>query len=213
MIRVNKSRETPASLLVENCKNYDGQDVKKTLYDDQHGKCYLCEQKTFKSYNIEYYRAKAVGFYPELTFAWINLFLSCPYCNGRKPNAYDILDPTNNDIEEIISHRIDFSNSLILFSNLREGIQEGFTIRLLDILFNGKDQIRDDKTQLLYNDLKTEIEFFLSLLVDNENNKQKIIDSLSIKKEFLAFKYWIIKDNNRLYEEFKGDMTWNKVVS
>ena len=218
MIRVSKAADVPASLLAENCSNYNGQDVQEALVADQHEKCYLCEQKTTKSFQIEHHKAKAAGYFPHLEFAWSNLFLACGYCNGRKPNDYDILDPVANDIENIISHRLDLGQKSVILSNLRTGTQELYTVCLLERLFNGKNGLRDKKGEMLFKDLSIEIIFFMSLLNAYQNtpsaeNKQKVIDSLLITKEFLAFKYWIIKDNPTLLNDFKDYMVWNKPIS
>lgn len=45
----------------------------------------------------------------------------------------------------------------------------------------------------------------------HEINKQAIIDCLNKSKEFLGFKYWIIKDNDDLNEEFSDHIVWNKI--
>jgi hypothetical protein len=215
MIRVNKSSDIPASLLVENCADYNGQDVQEALVADQHQKCYLCEQKTTKSFQVEHLKAKADGFYPELKYTWSNLFLSCPYCNGRKPNDFDLLNPISDNIEEIICHRLDLSAKSAAITSFRVGLKEDYTVRLLDRLFNGRNNLRDIKGKILFDDIEREIVFFLKLLNDYKDfetpeDKQKVIDSLLITKEFLAFKYWIIKDNG-FYERFKDYMIWNKI--
>lgn len=215
MIRIVKSSLIPPSLLVDNCNHYDGQDVQEALVNDQHQKCYLCEQKTTKSFQIEHHKAKAI--YPQLKYIWTNLFLSCPYCNGRKPNDFDLIDPVHTNIEDIIAHRIDLLTRTAEIVGLRAGVQENFTVSLLDKIFNGKDRLRDIKGEILFKDLEREIVFFLKILLDYETagtpeNKQKVIDSLLITKEFLAFKYWIIKDNPGLYDEFKDHMVWNKTA-
>jgi uncharacterized protein (TIGR02646 family) len=215
MIRVNKAAEIPSSLCSENCNHYDGQDVQETLYSDQHGKCYLCEQETHKDYQIEHLRAKAEGFYPDLEFSWTNLFLVCGYCNGRKPNTFEIIDPTANNIEDLIIHRIDFYSKKVEFQSQPSDINTQHTIDLLTRLFNGKSQIRDKRGQILYKDLNREISNFLEMLLEyksypNEENKQIVIDLLYISKEFLGFKYWIIKDSG-FYDEFKDFMIWNKL--
>ncbi|SRR5260221_7829703 len=215
MITVYKTPIIPASLLVVNCSKHDGQDVQETLVTDQYEKCYLCEQKTTKSFQIEHHKAKAIGHYPELAYTWSNLFLSCPYCNVRKPNEFQLLDPVNNNIEDIIFHRLDLSTKSAVIGSLRAGIQEDYTVRLLDRLFNGKDKLRDIKGEILFKDLEREIVFFMRLLneyknLSNPENKQKVIDSLLITKEFLAFKYWIVKDNSSLYNDFRDYLIWNK---
>jgi hypothetical protein len=188
--------------------------VQEALVSDQHEKCYLCEQKTTKSFQIEHHKAKAVGYHPELKYTWSNLFLTCGYCNGRKPNEFDLLDPAHNNIEDIIAHRLNLSAKSAIITSIRQGIQENYTVTLLDKLFNGKNHIRDIKGKILYNDLEREIVFFMGLLNEYKTsrtpeNKQKVVDSLLITKEFLAFKYWIVKDTG-FYDDFKPFMIWNK---
>ena len=216
MIRVNKAAEIPASLLVENCNHYDGQDVQETLYSDQYGKCYLCEQETHKTFQIEHLKPKDEGYSPELKYEWTNLFLSCGYCNGRKPNSFEILDPTINNVEDLIIQRIDLYSKKVEFQSLPSDINTQHTIDLLTRLFNGKSQIRDKRGQILFEDLNREISNFLEMLLTyksnpDEANKQIIIDLLHISKEFLGFKYWIIKDSG-FYNEFQEFMIWNKTA-
>ncbi len=213
MIRVRKSENVPGSLAVANPVAYDGQDVQAALVLDQDQKCYVCEQDHKQNFQVEHLKPKAL--FPELKYTWSNLFSACPYCNGRKPNNYEILDPTQHNIEEILVQKLDLSKKTIEVNTLRVGIQEEFTAKLLKKIFNGQNNIRDIKAQKLYDDLQREVIFFLTLLNDykNENtpdNKQKIIDVLDIKKEYLAFKYWILKENN-LDSEFKDHFLWNKV--
>lgn len=216
MIRVNKTAEIPISLQVENCTRYDGQDVQETLYLDHHGKCYLCEQETHKTFEIEHLQSKAEGFSPELKFDWTNLFLSCKYCNGRKPNNLEILNPLNVNIEVVISHKFDINLGKIEFFSNSDDPNTLETIKLLSILFNGKSNIRDIKGKILFDDLNREILNFLKMLIQyksnpNEESKQIIIDLLHISKEFLGFKYWIIKDSD-MYGEFQEYMVWNKTA-
>jgi uncharacterized protein (TIGR02646 family) len=107
MIRILKFPEVPASIQKPDCNRYDGQDVQDKLVADQHGKCYLCENKPHHNFVIEHLKPKAEGYYPELKYKWENLFLSCQYCNGRKPNSFLILDPTKINVEEIIEQRME----------------------------------------------------------------------------------------------------------
>jgi len=216
MIRVRKSTEIPLSLQSPNCSRYDGEDVREVLFNDHDGKCYLCEQKIRKSFQIEHLKAKADGYYPELRYSWSNLFLACPYCNGRKPNDFDqILVPTSVNIEDIIEQRINFGDSLVVHQSKQQTKSINHTISVLDRLFNGRSGLRDFKGQLLYEDLQREISFFMELLLKyrsdhDEINKQAIIDCLHRSKEFLGFKYWIIRDNDLLNQEFSDFIVWNK---
>ena len=132
MIRVSKNPNTPASLQVNGCSNYNGQDVQEQLVEDQHEKCYLCEQFTGKDFQIEHLKPKADNYHPELKYTWTNLFLSCPFCNARKPNSSKILDPSLYDIENLISQKIDFPNNKIVFTGDTGQIEIKDTIELLD---------------------------------------------------------------------------------
>jgi uncharacterized protein (TIGR02646 family) len=216
MIRVRKSIEVPQSLQAQNCNKYDSEDVKVVLYENQNGKCYLCEQKTRKSFEIEHFKAKTEGYYPELKFTWSNLFLSCPYCNGRKSNDFNhLLNPIDDDIEEIIEQRILFDKNRVEFESSHHSESIKQTICLLDKLLNGKSGIRDIKGQILYKDIERETMFFMELLLkyrleSNQTNKQAVIDCLHVSKEFLGIKFWIMKDNINLYNEFKSYLVWNK---
>lgn len=161
MIRLRKDTNIPLSLQSVECNKYDDEDVRKTLYTDQDGKCYLCEQKTGKSFEIEHLKAKAEGFYPELKFTWSNLFLACPYCNGRKPNhLVNLPNPVEHNIEDLIEQCISFSRNKVEFKSKETSISICETIDLLDKLLNGKFGIRDVKANILYKDIEREIVFF-----------------------------------------------------
>lgn len=213
MIRVRKSSNIPPSLLVQNCSAHDGQDVQEALMDDSYKKCYLCEQYVNKSFQVEHHKGQAQN--ANLKYEWTNLFLSCLYCNQRKSGGYDLVNPLTNNIEDLIIHRLDLTLKNIVFIVDPLNVQGVSTVRLLERLFNGKNGIRDVKCKELYEDLQREYVTFLTFLLDYKQNntlvnKQKIIDSLLISKEFLAFKYWIIIDDPLLFNEFRSYMSWNK---
>jgi uncharacterized protein (TIGR02646 family) len=214
MIRVSKADEVPASLLKNPCTAYNGEDVEEQLMNDQDGKCYLCEQQARQNYQIEHLRPKADGYFPELKYEWTNLFLACPYCNGRKSNALLLLDPTAHPLEEIIEQRIDFSSSQVIFTSSQIDDETNDTIHLLDYLHNGENGIRKVRTQQFYKDLQQQMMGFLNLLMNFRNdptaeNKQVALDSLAIEKEYLGLKYWMIKDIPDLYAEFEPCLRWN----
>lgn len=215
MIRVKKNPAVPASLQINPCTHYDGQDVQDQLIVDQEEKCYLCEQKTGKHYEIEHLRPKADDYYPQLKYDWNNLFLGCNYCNKRKPNRLQLLDPTAHNVEETIEQRVDFNGNKVLFISGNTDSETKDTIELLDRLHNGINGLRDRKTQVFYKDLQQQLLGFMTILSDyqlnpSDDNKQAVIDSLSVRKEFLGLKYWLIKDNAPLFNVFKSHMVWNK---
>lgn len=214
MIRLKKSEAIPASLQVPNCNKYDGQDVQDTLYEDQDGKCYLCEQTTRKNFEIEHFKAKSA--YSDSKYTWDNLLLSCPYCNARKSSGYkELMNPLEHNIEEIIEQRLVFSKNTIELKSSNTSESANTTINLLERLLNGKSGLRDKKAEILYKDIEQTITVFLEHLIryksePSSENKQIVIDSLKIHKEFLALKYWLVKDHSDLYEVFGSYMVWNR---
>lgn len=212
MIKVRKSTVIPPSLLEPACNDHNGQDVQAALLVDSDRKCYICEQYVNKTFQVEHHKGQAQ--FPDLKYDWTNLFMSCVYCNGRKSGGYDLLNPIENKIEDLIIHRLTLSKKSVLFTGDPLNPQTSSTISLLKKLFNGKNDLRDVKCKELYEYLQREYVKFLEFLVDyktesTESNKQKIIDSLLVTKEFLAFKYWIIKDDAELFPEFQEYMLFN----
>ncbi len=64
--------------------------VKEELHEIYHNKCAFCESDiTAGSYNhIEHYRPKAIYYW--LAYSWDNLLLSCPKCNTKKSDLFEI---------------------------------------------------------------------------------------------------------------------------
>jgi len=65
---------------------YRHPEIKNTLIAMFHGKCAYCESRiTHIAYgDIEHFRPKAKAKFPECTFEWTNLLLSCSVCNGAE---------------------------------------------------------------------------------------------------------------------------------
>jgi uncharacterized protein (TIGR02646 family) len=102
----------------ENAQNkYRHNQIKDALAKMFHGKCVYCESKiTVVTYGaIEHFKPK--GLYPDLTFDWNNLLLSCDICNdaGHKGTKFPIddighpllLDPTDGITDP--NNHLDFS--------------------------------------------------------------------------------------------------------
>ena len=83
---VNLGQKVP-----DNVKNrYNVPEIKSVLrIETNGGKCMYCESPiaVVVSEHIEHYRPKAI--YPQLTFEWSNLGLSCPKCNLKKHDGFD----------------------------------------------------------------------------------------------------------------------------
>jgi len=82
----NNQQKIP--LHIQNRYNHD--DIKYVLRKETNGgKCMYCECfiKAVAPEHIEHYRPKRK--YPQLTFDWNNLGLSCPTCNLNKGDTFD----------------------------------------------------------------------------------------------------------------------------
>lgn len=190
MIKVEKSATIPESLLTTQA--YDGQDVQRQLLNDQHRKCYICECSVEANYHIEHLNSQANR------QDWNNLFLSCGYCNDKKLTLYDnILDPTTNNIEEIIEQRLDTYAKEAQFRSDNNSAEVEQTIKLLENIFNGKEhdpnfrspheEVFYDKVEMLINDfLRKAISYRMD---PSQGNEDIVREELAIDKELLGFKY------------------------
>ncbi len=185
------------------------------LKSDQNGKCYLCERLQITDFQVEHHRSRKN--HPDLTFDWSNLFWCCSYCNGRKSSSFDnLLKPTENNIEDLIHQSLDFPNAKAIFSATdiaSDGIEE--TTTFLEKIFNGASNIRTIREQQFYDYAVSKITNFQGLILSwlnapNENITKAIVEELDIKSEFLGFKYWIIKSNDKLLKTFGKHITWHK---
>lgn len=212
MIRVSKDPSTPTSLITT--KAYDGEDVKQQLLQDHHEKCYLCERVRDTDFEIEHYLNEKD--YPELIQDWNNLFLSCRYCNGKKLQYFsNALSPLTVNIEEEIEQGIDYINKRAYFTPQKTTSGHTETTELLKRIFNGTKNLRKVYEERFF-------EYFLSvinrfqdlaskyLINPTSLNEKAVRDELCIDKEFLGFKYWIIKRNDVLASKFNNDIIWNK---
>ena len=214
MIRVTKSDNIPTSLVTKS--TYDGEDVKRQLFEDQHDKCYLCERKLETDFNIEHFKSQQ--HYPQLKNEWSNLLLACGYCNQKKSDRYDcILNPLNEDIEKEICQRIDYKERKAVFTSSSVGVEHVNTIKLLESIFNGTERMRKLKEEKFFNHVVSVMNNFMRftnryLLDPNDENAALVRSKLSKDEEFLGLKYWVIKDNPNLMKSFSNDICWNKVA-
>ena len=211
MIRVAKRQEAPTELKK---KGYCCDEVNKALLDDQSNKCYICERLLDTDYQVEHLRSQQHN--NALINKWENLFMACGYCNPKKSDNFDkIKSPDSYNVEEEIEQTIDAEKNKAVFvsNNTDEGIQT--TIKLLDRVHNGTNNIRKLREERFFSSLKQNINNFYDLLLKyrtekNQESKQAVLDELNISKEYLGFKFWIIKKDSKLYAEFKDAMVWNK---
>lgn len=213
MIRVYKSSTVPESLSTH--KSYNKEEVYKQLRLDQHKKCYICERKCITDYQIEHWHSQD-NFQDEIT-NWDNLFLACGYCNGLKSNNYDdIVNPTETNIEEVISQKIDYEHKRAVFKLVQEKDSLKRTVELLLRIYNGKQNIRKSREESFFEYFMSEMNKFRRAILEykidsNTMNTNIVIELLNIKQEFLGFKFWIIMDDEKLSQVFLPYCKWNKI--
>lgn len=211
MIQLQKTTTAPASLA--NKKRYDDDDVKDLLAEDQYNKCYICERQRTTDFHIEHLHSQKN--YPKEIYNWENLFFACSYCNGRKSSSFDgIANPTEEAVEEKIVQTLNYNKADFATNDTSEAIQQ--TVALLNRIFNGKqNKLRDYNEKAFFKEFLSKMNKFEQAINDylstpTPETKQVIKELLSIKEEFLGFKYWIIKGNSTLLAEFSDDIVWNK---
>lgn len=211
MIRERKSENVPSSLLTTS--QYDGEDVKAQLLEDQHEKCYICERKLGTDFEIEHLRSQEK--YSKLQKEWSNLFMACGYCNRKKSSSFDDnLYPLDTNIEDEIEQRIDFSSNKASFVTTIDDVPHQNTVRMLHVFYNGKKKMRVIKEERFFDEAKQKMNRFLEkvntfLMEPTPANRALVASELSIEQEMLGFKYWVIRDNH-LEAEFKDEIVWNK---
>lgn len=167
------------------------------------------------NYQVDHLQSRKVAV--DLTKSWINLFIACEYCNGRKSATWnDILNPADHNVEDIIEHANDFLAKTVSFSSEDYSTPVAQTIELLTRLFNGQKMIgRNFKEERFYQEYLRKINVFLSVInqyLSGAQDKYRtvIIEQLNNKSELLGFKYDIIRKNRILYQDFGAYVVWNK---
>lgn len=214
MIRVYKSPNAPQSLLTT--KAYDGADVQQQLEEDHHKKCYLCERNLCTEFQIEHHKSQKK--HPELSQEWNNLFWSCGYCNGKKGENFDnMLDPIVTNIEDEIIQELDFSKKQASFTAIVKTDEHYKTCEFLSRIHNGtnKLKIRTKREENYFEYISGVVSNFYRLVSQylsdtSKANEELVREELSIDKECLGFKYWIIRKHQQLSTIFANDIVWNK---
>lgn len=213
MIRVKKRDVAPAELKT---KGYKDDMVKRAILVDQDDKCYICERKVITDYEVEHLasQSKNKGAVNE----WDNLYIACNYCNDKKKTSFDdIKHPDTYNVEDVITHKFDPMKELVEFTTdcTIPGVIN--TVKLLDRMFNGTNgTTRTLMETRFYNQFKMSFNHFQSVVHDYMSGRtdemrpviEKLVDR---KSEYLAFKYAVIMQNERLCNDFGYLLRWNKI--
>jgi len=217
MLFFEKSQPAPVCLKIEKNKpngDYKCGDVLTRLKKDFKNKCYICEQKEPASINVEHFIPHKGDL--ELKFCWDNLFWSCSHCNNIKSGKYDnILNCTdeNDKIEQKLKYRFKpFPFEKVEIELLDNTEKSQNTKELLLKVYNGNTPLKRIESSNLRNRLLDEIKSFQDNLIDyfkdtiDDKEKEyllfKIKRHLNSASNFTSFKRWIIRENEKLFEEF-----------
>lgn len=136
--------------------SYRNSDVLEAFDRDFHSKCYLTEQKCENSWamDIEHFRSKAFGQFPELKYEWTNLYPCTHDANMAKPRKEPkggYLDPcdSNDDVENEIIYTLMSNGESYFDAKDSQNIEAKNTSALLDKIHNGDDFNSKKKTATL----------------------------------------------------------------
>ena len=220
MINIIKSQPAPLCLSVEKKKaqgDYKCGEILEKIKTDFHNKCYLCEEREPSTINVEHFRPHKGD--KDLKFDWNNLFFACSHCNNTKLAKYNnLLDCTDNSkiIVELLKFDIKpFPREKVNITALNSEPQVTSTAKLLNDIYNGTTKLKNIEDLNIKNKLIKEIIEFQSILQeyytepgltkqDKQDLKKKLKRKLSPEASFTAFKIWIIKNNDDLYQDFKN---------
>ena len=208
-------------------QRYKQSDIKEKLKNIYSDKCAFCEQeiKECKDNNleecsstVEHYRPKSKYYW--LAYSWDNLLWCCHRCNQNKDNSFDIenslgtFDKTTflkkihntsqiyNRIEkplmvhpefDDVVNKLEFNNGVIT----SEDIRVKYTIETCGL---DRDDLNEKR--------QTIIEDFIENIIDKKLKNESIQDALhelirdlnKREKEFIALRYWILKNYKSLME-------------
>ena len=153
--------------------NYRNWDVLEAFDNDFHKKCYLTEQKYANSWSmdVEHFKSKAFGQFPELRYEWTNLFPCSHIANILKPKNEPnggYLDPCNSadDVEEQIVYILELDKSPRFEPKNNENIKAKNTANLLEKIHNGIDSNSKQTTAELRRIIRKQAVRLSSLVMD-----------------------------------------------
>lgn len=187
------------SLSDENRKNipkpeskisYRNSDVLEAFDRDFYSKCYLTEQKFENSWamDIEHFRSKAFGQFPELKYEWTNLYPCTHDANMSKPRNEPVggyLDPCDEkeNVEKEIIYTLGF-NGEANFDVLNTANNKSVnTANLLDKIHNGSDFDSKQKTATLRYYINKKSDEVKELIMEWLNVKDKEEDEIRASRK------------------------------
>ena len=209
MIRLTKRPAPPQPITSED--HYRSDPNFHALYEDCFGKCYICENNTATTLNVEH-RIPHHGDIA-LKYDWANLFLSCGHCNSIKGDRYDdILDPTICDPEDHMSLSLttDSFVEAVVVRALSDDAGTRQTVELLSYVYNGgTTAIKEVECAVLRNEVSACVARFFQYIEGYRNEPNDAYEEI-IKKEisrssaYAAFKRGIVRNDAELSAKFEA---------
>lgn len=200
--------------------NYGTSEFLEIIKNDFFNKCYICEESEIENINIEHFIPHKGN--DMLKNNWDNLFLACPHCNNIKSDRYNdsidnqILNCTesaHNILENIDFEILPFPNEMPKISARNKTNITENTVKLLNEVYIGTTPQKQIEATNLRKSIEQEIWKFTELLFkyfDKEVGgtekifiKERIVNKISKKSRFSAFKVFIIKRNTSIFNEFR----------
>ncbi len=150
------NKEEKLKALKPDAGAYRNSDVLEAFDRDFYSKCYLTEQKFPNSWvmDIEHFKSKNFGQFPELKYEWTNLYPCSHDANMSKPRNEPIggyLDPCdeNDDVEKEIVYTLEMGGVAFFDVLNKKNTKAVNTCKLLDKIHNGIDENSKKKTAAL----------------------------------------------------------------
>ncbi len=204
----------PSKLIFQRDKlvnRYRQNEIKKALHKMTKGKCAFCESRVgIVGYGqIEHFLPKSI--YPQYTFEWENLLLTCEICNHLKGNLDTRLEPILNPVKYNPADYF-FYQDLLIRSKPDAPIFAKRTIEKCDL---NRIEIASERAMMLLNFhqservLQAKIERFLELKQNNAQNSHAVemlssLKSLKIQadstKTYVGFLRFFLKKSDIVEE-------------
>ena len=219
MIKIERKETAKTQMAVADLESarqagttYNTESVNQALWEVFHGKCYVCENKTATSYQIEHLVPHRGN--PSLKYNWNNLFLVCAHCNNVKLAKYDpILDCTKERVEKLIAFRksgyfgADEKLEFVPQKEETEAVKN--TVALLKDVYYGTTPQKKMEARVLRKTLRNDLSKFKEYVreyQEAENEEEKDDLGNLLKQElrdssaFTALKRWLIWDHEMYVE-------------
>jgi len=155
----------------------DKQQVRERLMGMQGNFCAYCESVLYDGAHVEHFRRKNKNHFPELTFAWSNLFLSCEshdHCGhykdrrGASYNPNDLIKPDEIDPDQFFYFHS--SGEVRLRPDLQEGSQAHHKAKETIRVFNLDEPALVANRRNIWNSYKKRNPSIIDQLIDSDED-------------------------------------------